>query len=337
MQVKEESITMKMLTNAYNYVATGADWTAQRAGSLVIRVKELKSNPDIFQKTCQIAAASIVGFNLYCGGTHLSKLTVTLLNTANMHNFLGILKIPYKLVYNINSQTVNALKLQEALELQLTQTDDNPQQVSLVARQAITDQLTEMDVRDIAYRKESDFKNALEARVKLVYPAANLDGLRVPVSTPLLNKLSSDSFLALDLVCIPLYLHGWNLSVSRLAFQGMQKMGLAKQAQTIGQTKVFQWAGQQNLGTWAWSLCSLSFGLQMLEAMRQLRDEPLTPTQRMRMEWTRVSSAAELALSTAGLMQVSPGMFTILTIITKSIGILSIAYRPNMRFFENPA
>lgn len=331
---------MQILNRAYNFVTQNFKSAAQKTGGLIVSTKELKDNPYIFQKVCQVAFSIILAINLSQGGKLLSKLTATLMSTAGIHNFLGFLKLPYEWLYSVNIDTIDDIGLHKNLTMKLNRINGEN-----LARGAIINLLEEMEAKDIAFRNVGEFKKALEKKLKkfipkTIPPVADVklgENFKVPLKKlPLGEIITNISFSSVDLMCIPLYLQGWNVNFCKNTSDFMKYMGLEAQAQSFGQSKVFQWAQSQDLSKITWGLCSLSYALQVYESIRQLRDEKLNKNQRDRMELRLIAASVELILSTAGFIKASQAWMVSLTIITKTIGILSIACRPGMSFVERP-
>lgn len=201
------------------------------------------------------------------------------------------------------------------------------------------------------YENTEDLRQGLFKYIKQEYPSANLKKLNelsaedlgitknysVLKNSTLLNRIANAAFTILDIIIIPLYLQEWKLDPMPLVQSAIDKAGLSAKAKELGQYKVFQWAGEQNLGDIAWTFASIGFGYKFLEAVRQLHDDRLSTIQKTNAKWAAVSNFAELAVCITSLKQVSEPYVMTLTIIAKSIGILKFAFRPAGKFFDRAA
>lgn len=290
-------------------------------------------NPDFFQKVCQVAFSAIQAYSLYVGRAVLGKLDMALVNVSSMHNFLGFFKLPYNWVYPISTKVVDEYQVLNSLRPILQQQLNlNENEATEKATAVIKKQLEYMVEGDVAYRNIGEMKKDLG---KLL-PNVNLNKLEIKLQSPtLLARISKISFNFVDIGCFPLYLDIWNISV----MNGVRKLadvaGLGAQAQALGQTKAFQWLGKQDLGDWLWSLCCVGYAADLITALQKLiGKKALTDAdQRERAFETAVTTFAELVWCSANLARLNETILVFLTIVTKSIGIVSIIYKKEDEFF----
>lgn len=179
------------------------------------------------------------------------------------------------------------------------------------------------------YCSANHVANNIETFDLLHLSLADIKKIDVPLHhVPLVERLTNWLWAIVDLQCVALYLHGWNL------------LDTAKWAARIGQYPGFQWIKTQSLELWVRGLVCVAYSTKLLEACRKLADERLTDAQRRDAKWHRVTSLAELVYNGAGfidamgLKQISPTTIHWLAIAAKTIGLLEIVTKPRHKFFE---
>lgn len=341
-----------VLNNGYQRAIGFGNQAYQSFADGVTAVYEFRKDPDLFQKTCQVGSALILAFNEYKGGRVLSKASVSLLHTSTMHNFLCFLKLPYNSVYTIRANTVDEFVMQESLAqsivAEFTETITLAQAKEF-AKDIITARLNEMtnyeDLNNYAYSSKEDFITAFKARLlkpEFQAKVTNLPGLtanevlnRLAASAKfnlnvqlkhetLLSMISKVSFAFVDIGCIPMYFHEWGIFASNGVSKLAQMAHLGQYAQTFGQSRVAQWIGRQNVEQWVIVGCCVAFGAKLLESVRLLRDEKLTPNQRAAAKLDVAASATEFAFCYALAIGANQTSIIILTLIAKMTGIVSI-------------
>jgi hypothetical protein len=137
------------------------------------------------------------------------------------------------------------------------------------------------------------------------------------------RKLSDVVGIMVDLVVLPLYLQVWNINPLPLLQGAADKVRLGSLAQSFGQTKVSQWAGKQDLGSWTWGLCSVMFGLKFYDAFQTFRSAK-SPDIKTKAHWDCLTSGMEFLLSGANFFRINNNVIISLTLVTKSIGLVKL-------------
>jgi hypothetical protein len=84
-----------------------SDTTQQATAAVVLKFRELRSDPDFYQKTCQVAFASLQLIIMhYPGAASLSRLSFVL-QTYGMHDFYRFIQQPRHWFFPINSEAIN--------------------------------------------------------------------------------------------------------------------------------------------------------------------------------------------------------------------------------------
>ncbi len=179
------------------------------------------------------------------------------------------------------------------------------------------------------YISAKDVGNNTETFDVLKLSLADIKNVNVPLRhVPLLDRLTNWLWAIVDLQCVALYLHGWNL------------LDTAKWAAQIGQYPGCQWIKTQSLELWLRGLVCVAYSTKLLEACRKLADERLTDAQRRDAKWHRVTSLVELVYNGAGfvdaigLKKINPTTIHWLAIVAKTMGLLEIVTKPRPKFFE---
>lgn len=229
-----------------------------------------------------------------------------------------------------------------------------------IAKACLQEQLEEMRKHgyNVAYQSVEEFKSDLQYRLKSasfqqkirdkllanpnvdkgevdnltrIIANTSLKDLSVPIChLPFLERLNNMTWTVVDLGCILLYARGWGF------------IDTAKWAEGIGQTQGFQWVKNQNLDSWVVGFVSVGFLLKLLEAIRKLEDEAMTPQSKRQARWDRVTSFAELIYygsiftNLIGKTSFNEVKLQWLAIFAKSLGLLSIAVKPDHQYFQRP-
>ncbi|WP_068467014.1 hypothetical protein [Candidatus Protochlamydia phocaeensis] len=333
--------------------------TQQSLNSIVLKLKDLRNNTEIFQKVCQVAFAIIQYANWYRNTAVLSRFSF-ILSTANLHDFYSIIKKPRGWFFPITADRINANKLLDALEAKLVTVfgiapdSENALGLRSVIYKHLKAQLESMGSNDDAYRNTQELLVVLQRRmqragtervlieregenpIEVTYDLSTIDILDVPVefnSIPLAERLTNWTWDAVDVGCFFLYMNpqGWNL------------IDTPKLANQIGQFRVFGWVRNQGLETWVRAGVCLAYSLKLFEAVRKLSDEKLTSKLKAKAKWDAINSVAEIVFQGAGYLNhigktnFSVGFLSVACIVAKTIGIYAIVRRPRPNYFEAAA
>ncbi|WP_068467008.1 hypothetical protein [Candidatus Protochlamydia phocaeensis] len=314
----------------------------QSLAEVVTALNKVRSDPEGFQRICLVALSILQGINYYTGKHYLPDL-VRVLDTANALDFYGFLKIPYHLFNTLDSDKIDEGRTLDVLEDVLCRNwnqgsilaDGRRQdpQVRVFAQDCLSGLLDQMHENDWAYQDSAVFKQALytwlveelrlQPRVTWDVSLIDLAGLQIiQKEDSWLETLTNATFMVVDTLCIPAFLQEWNI------------INLSRQANWLGQFRLFSWVPNQKLDDWIRVGLCLGFLLGFLEAARCLCESNLGRVTRMRAKWSLAVSAAEFVFNFAILCQARLPVIIGLTFIAKSIGVFSIVYRPQVRLLE---
>lgn len=337
----------------------------QNALSVGVRFKELRNDPEFFQKVCQIAYASL---QLIASLDAVSSIFFT---TAAMHDFYRVIRYPRHWFFPVDSKAIDEFAALKDLTHYLAQEivgkaesvfDEEEEEIELrdevldtllcdIVKECLKDQLKLMEDNNDAYRSLDEFIGQLQKRLRKVesedfnfgdfkFSELDLSGLNEAnreyhVSqwirhVPLIEKIMNINWAVVDVITVAWCAKEWNL------------FDTAKHAATIGQCRGFQWVQNQNLEHWLIGLVFSAYAWKLLEAVRKLRDEALTTEEKHQARWNAVASLAEMAFfgslftNLIGKTQINNAYVHLLAIGAKSLGLLSIATRPRHQFFQQP-
>ncbi|MBS4164286.1 Uncharacterized protein PRO82_001608 [Candidatus Protochlamydia amoebophila] len=332
---------MNLLSRCSNAVIDFPQAAFQSMGKGVIKLKEYRNNPEIFQKTAQIAIGIIQYYNWHHGIVVFPRLEKTL-STANMHDFYQILKEPRGFLCPIKAESINAPQTLENIVNKLcgiySADAVNEGALRQTVHKHLQAQLDSMAANDDAYASTEDFALALQNRLQepianlissSTLDVVNLNDVTIPViHRTLIDKIVDVTGLFINMGCVGLYTSVWNL------------VDTGAWAMRIGQNSGFGWVKYQSLETWVRGGVTFAFGAKLFEATRKLLDEKLTPTARRNAKIDAISSLFEFVYQGVGylnhrnILKVSPGLFYAGTIITKGVGIACVLTKPKPNYFE---
>lgn len=324
----------------YGAIVGSVDYTLQTMGTGACKLQELRKNPETLQKICQLAYSSIEALNIYYEGVFLPKVHSALVNVSKMHNFFGFIKIPYTWFYAVKVENLNSYKLAASIKKSLTRMGVESTTAQREAEKFVFAQLKQMVKEDRYYKNFDLFKEDLEERIRKDEKYSTLvlgdDLIRAFHSLSLLETVSHICFTALDLVCVPFFLHEWDLlnPVKGAVSAAVDWVGLGSIAKGMGEIRIFQWAGQYSLGDWVTGLCCAGLGVQFVEAARELHDENLTPKEKLNTQWKLAAAGTEFVYNVASLLQASQVTLIALAIIAKTIGILRFVAQKPIEIFN---
>ncbi len=311
--------------------------------------REARNNTDVFQKTCQVAFATIQFTNWYKDSNSLSKFSFVL-STANMHDFYLIFKEPRQYFFPITADSINAPAVLNDLVAKLTPQlpGASAEAIRTFAQSQLEAQLKAMASNQDAYRSVEEFKAVLQARIRSAEFAAHnvaavsLTDLEVAVvSKSLIERITSMNWIFVDIGCVGLYFQGWNLlDTEKLA----NSVGQCKVfGWSLNQSRAFNWSVAQSLEAWVRGAVCFGYTLKLYQASRNLLTQRLTPEAKKRELWDVATSTFELIyngagyLNKIGALRVSPGFIFLAAIAAKGLGIVSILYKPEVKYFPAAA
>lgn len=327
-------------------IATYCDATQQATLSVMTKIRDFRNNPELFQKICQVTGAVLQLIIIHHPERdHLKRLWATV-SAAGMHDFYSGLKLPVWGLFHVSAECIDENKvLKSLIEILMKQVPDigntkeeREKGLHQKAKEYLQSQLKDMTEQSYVYRNVEEFKGVLARRLKdsedpeYDFTTVDLAGLDVPLRhVPLLERIANFNWAIVDIGCIGFYFHAWNL------------LDTAKWAEKIGQYQGFQWVRHSSLEHWVVGLLTTAFALKLVEAVRKLRDEVLTQQEIRQARWNAITSCAEVILFSSvylnlmGLTKFNTIHIQCLTILAKSLGILSIVTKPKHQLFQMPS
>lgn len=309
--------------------------TQQAAMPVVLKLKDLRNDPDFFQKTCQVAFAILQLVIIRYPTSNLSRFSFVL-STANMHDFYRFLQYPRHWFFPVNAESIDEHvvlnDLTGFLDEQMQIHADDFGAFQEVIKDCLEAQLNQMGSSNDAYRNFDEFKAVLERRLRNLdqdvfdFDNVDLSGLEAlndwTRHVPFTKRILSFNWAIVDIGCVGLYAQGWGF------------IDTAKWAERIGQ--------RFHLETWVVGLVSLTFAIEFYESARKLHDDALTPQEKRQERWNMITSLAECALFGAiylnliGKTKMNSEYIQCFAIVAKSLGLLRIVTRPRHEFFQQP-
>jgi hypothetical protein len=329
---------MTFLNQYANAVVSYSEPAFQTVSAAVVKLKDYRNNPEIFQKIFQIIVESIQLYNWHHQVVAFPKLVKTL-STANLHDFYQIIKEPREFLCPIKADVINAPQLLENVVAKLAAAYPIHDQQALraLAKNQIDLQLKIMAANDDAYHSTQDFALVLERGLKKAFQPymgadanrIDLSDLDVPTFAPtLVDRIVNLTWTFVNFGCVGLYASGWNL------------LDTGMWAHRIGQHKGFNWIKNQSLETWVRGAVCLAFSAKLFEATRKLSDERLSPNARTNAKLDAISALFEVVYQGAGyinhraILNISPGFIHSAAIFAKGVGLVCICLRPKPNYFE---
>ncbi len=334
--------------------------TQQAALSVVLELKELRSNPDVYQKIGQIAYASLqLMIESYASAAPFARLSSLISSAVGMHDFYRVVQYPRHWFFPVTADVINEFTLREDIVLTLAEKigmldlngliidEDLYVKLEEIVQFCVNDQLERMASQDDAYRNLNEFITQLQQRLKEVksidFDFTDIDLFDVNDlkhsqydtsewfrSIPTVEKIMNINWAVVDSLAAAWWFKEWNV------------LDTAKLAETIGQYSPFQWVKNQELEHGLLGLICTGCAWNVLESVRLLRDEALTTEQIRKARWNVVTSVADFAFfgtiftNTIGKTQVSHFNVNLLALCARTLGLISIVTRPRHKFFQIP-
>lgn len=328
------------------------------------QLKDLRNNPDVYQKMGQIAYASFQLLqNNYPSASSLSSLS-KITSAVWMHDFYRVVQYPRFWFFPLEANAINEDVLFEDLanytwkackdsvtEEEIHDNDLSYCDVRNLVRDCIVQHLSSMAANEDAYRNMEELIDQLQKNLRKIdmsefelegnrefnLTQLDLSDLKNPKihskwnrNIPTVEKLMHLNWATVDVMAFVWGLREWKL------------LDVSKFAETVGQNPAFQWVKKHSLDQWLIGLVCTGFAWKLLESVRKLRDENLTIEETKQRMWNVATSTADLAYFGAifanltGCANMSNTYVYSLAIAAKSIGVLSIIYRPTHQYFQQP-
>lgn len=327
--------------------------TKQASMTLIVEMKELRNIPEFFQKTCQVAYASLqLLFLRYpAASSSLSQFSAALLTTANMHDFYRFLRHPSDWMFPVRAEAIDEDLVLENLVAYLeengfdTEVGGEPADLRMIVKKCVTAQLKQMASNNDGYCNIETFRDLLQKRLRKVkddnYDFSNVDLTDLNEKndqysvakwmrhTPLVERIMNINWKIVDMLTVGVHLKEWGF------------LNTAELADRIGQYRCFHWIKDQHLEKWLVGLVCSAYAWRLLESVRKLNDEVLTKQDKNQALWAAITSTAELVLhgsnylNLIGKTKIDTKYIHCFAIVSKSLGLVSLAIQKH-DFFAKP-
>lgn len=312
---------------------------SKRSGMrVVLKLDDFRKDPDFFQKTF-LAAAAVINLIISQSpaAASLSKLSFVL-KTVNMHDAWAVTKVTRRILFeNITPRTIDDNAVAESLTTIIENHLYPDGGVARAEHDRIKEEIAKVCLRRefedfedtagcVSYRDRDEFRNVLQNKwVRSVnglhrISLKDLEVKLLPVSwTAWANDIT---WMFCDIGCAGLYLQEWNL------------VDTAKIAERIGGV-----AKTISLEAGVYFMLSTGFALRFCEAVNKLRSGTWTVAERNQAKWDAITSIFEFTLygasylNAVGHLAIKNTSLLWLTVIAKSVGLISIAVKPKHQFF----
>ncbi|MFI0434196.1 MAG: hypothetical protein ACH350_00525 [Parachlamydiaceae bacterium] len=335
--------------SAWNYLNA----TKNCVLSAVVKCKDLRNNPDVYQKVGQIALATFQLIMIrYPSTAFLGKLS-DVFSAVSMHDFCRALEIPRGVFAPIKALSIDECEVTHMLTCLLTDQNVSEQDFNAlgnVVKKCVKTQLQSMMAHDDAYQSLDDFLRLVEVRLKKTDQSHGVWDVQffqqidlqkaiqdnhkyyLPDQclrhTSTLQAIMNMNWAIVDLVTVAWTFKGWNL------------LDTAKYAEKLSQYRVFHWVKNQNLDVVLIGGVCTGFAWKILESIRKLRDDELTIQEKQQARWNVITSLAELTFfgviftNITGRTQIAGAYVEVFALVAKSLGLLSLLMRPEHKFFQ---
>lgn len=338
-------------TTILNRVGNSLYTLQQTVLSTVVKLKGLRGDADCYQKVCQAAYASFQLMMINHPAPAFFGNLSNVVSAVSMHDFYRFVKQPRSFFFPVTARTIDENKVLREINLAVINQLQNPlgkepvtlseqdkQNIQNTVKDCLCAQLESMDQHDDAYRSVDEFlvkvnvplanaeiEDDLPALMAVHSPDSNSIFLR---QSPPLEKLMNVTWGVVDIMTPTFMLKEWKL------------LDTAKYAEQVGQIPGFQWVKNQSLEVCLIGGVCAGYALKILESFRKLSVEALTNQEKRQARWNAVTSVAELAffgsifMNLIGKTKINSVHLQLLALGAKSLGVLSIATRPQYAFFQ---
>jgi hypothetical protein len=308
----------------------------------VIKLDEIRKDPEAFQKACIVVRSIIQGINFYYRTNYLPEL-VKILHVTESFDFYGFCRMQHSLLHPYLPDRLEEYVILDQLEVILCHNwhlgipDDKRQNRDPLVRQFAKDQLNafleQMVENEQDLRTEEEVKTllyqwlvqTLEANpIKTFDPyGIDLKDLKIPLKkTTWLDVLTDCTFVVIDIACVPAFLREWSL------------INLSHYANRLGRLPFLSWMPNQDLDEWIWGTMGAGYLLQFCQGCHRLWQGELTRKEANDAKWQIVAALAECLYCFAILQKRDPRLITLLAFTAKSLGLLRFLFAPKPSFFN---
>lgn len=339
MQIIVRRFTMTIFHQFYGCIKQYYHHCTQTTWSSIMSAKTVRNNVDCFQKVGQIAGATLILLmKKFSALSSLSRFSFTL-QTVNMHDFYAMILRPYQWLCPVSADAINEDKVYNDLH-QLIMSDPkmklNPEALEKKLKGSLVKILKDMSDLNQAYRNVEAFASVVIQDLKKDKDFSGIDFSGIKQKklsnwirpTSLGEKITNFNWLLVDIGCVSLYLKDWNL------------FNTGKLANRLGQFSVLKWVKNHHLESWVTGLVSTAFIWKFFESLRKLNDDKLTAQDKKRESWNAVASFGEVILfgtsylNLIGKIKIDNSYLQWLTIVAKSIGLISLLVKPGRQYFQ---
>lgn len=329
------------IQNVSQTYSTVALRLGQTPGSFFRKVGAWRSDPEFFEKVCQVAMAAIQLLMAECPGKEYLTRFNFALSTSLLHDFYSFLKQPRQWFFPVTIDRIdeNGVKnsLITVLQAQLDPTGSHVTEIQQLAETCLAKRLTYMREKEDAYRSADEFKQVLQIQIRNMgqsvtpFDCSTIDLTNLDVKLRHISfgeRLTNLNWSIVDVGCVAVYFNEWKL------------INLSNWAQQIGTIPGFAWIKNRSLDAWVLGMVCSGFALKLYEATRKLFDEAMTEQERTKARVDVATSTTELVLygtmflNRIGQSSIDLSVIQWMTIISKSFGLYCIATRKSHVYFQ---
>ena len=317
------------------------EFAKEAVAATVIKLDEIRRDPEAFQKVCIVGRSVIQGIN-FCCHTHYCLQLIRVLNVAESFDFYGFCRLPRYFMHPYVSNRFDEYAILDQLEVILCENwhlgvpDEEGQSRDPLVHQYAQEQLKafleKMVENDQDFCSEDEVKTGLNNWLTKVLEdnpeddfdpyCINLQDLSIPLKEiHWLEALTDATFVMIDIGCVPVFLQDWGL------------FDLSYYSNHAGRFPLYNLIRDWSLDDCIWGAMFVGFLLQFIVAVRCLMQEGLAPEESQDAKWLMAASLAEFLYSLAILQRRDPRLITFLAFSAKSLGLLHFLCASKPSFF----
>ncbi len=303
--------------------------------SILSGLRAVRRDPEAFQKAGLVAFSAIQAINLHFGKNYLPNL-VTLLEEVPTYDFFGILRLPYALSHPYGVERIdqdNTLNQLERLLCNHLEIDEDDIELKLevhhFSQQKLLEVLVLLAEEEISFPHVRELEKFIFRHLEnhcqhhsLFLHKKKLSFDQFKITLYPVSMLENGAFLfssMADVLCVPDFLHNWKV------------IDLSPLTKTLGRYPAFSFATKYSLGDLVWSCLLLSFILQAILSVNQLRTEDLSKEERKEITWKLVATIAESLFCLSNLLCKNAKVINLLCLFAKTTGLVSF-FMPSKSF-----
>lgn len=309
-----------------------------------IKFKEIRSDPESFQKVCLIALAAIQAVNFHCQMTYLPHF-VQVLETASAFDFYGFFRLSRLLLNPYSAERLDEYDILNQLEsilchnwqvgeIENGQLKERNARVYQFAKEQLAGLLDKMVKENLTFRTEDEIKAVLHRWIKKkleVQPQKDFNPIRIHLQAlkiklkevSWIEAIITYTFVAVDIACVPAFLSQWKL-VDFSCYTG-----------AIGRFRLFSWVSHQDLDDWIGKTMCIGYLLHCVNAVHSLRTEKFSSKEAKNAARFLAASLAECLYCLSIIQKRDPWIINYLALIAKSLGLIAILFSSKPIFFND--